>query len=224
MIPSKWLKTPLKSFRMLPNGPKCSWNSTELLSFFLKLLKRSQIFRQMFNATVTALKMPHKSSWILEKFQSGNSSAYNIILSDVLASASLLHWCQWYKYCPHKIFVQNSLLFVVESVFLRWRDQPSLGITGVRFYITPSCAFLIHSVQKLLQLLQTQNKSIEIVQYTEFLVTPKFGVLLRIRSNWAKHSEFTPKFGAPRLGHHFCSLNGWKILSRGWDMTKWRCL
>ena len=60
--------------------------------------------------------------------------------------------------------------------------------------------------------------------YAEFLVTPKFGVLLRIRSNWAKHSEFTPKFGAPRLGHHFCSLNGWKILSRSWDMTKWRCL
>ena len=58
----------------------------------------------------------------------------------------------------------------------------------------------------------------------EFLVTPKFGVLLRIRSNWAKHSEFTPKFGAPRLGHHFCSLNGWKILSRSWDMTKSRCL
>ena len=59
---------------------------------------------------------------------------------------------------------------------------------------------------------------------SEFLVTPKFGVLLRIRSNWAKHSEFTPKFGAPRLGHHFCSLNGWKILSRSWDMTKSRCL
>ena len=58
----------------------------------------------------------------------------------------------------------------------------------------------------------------------EFFVTPKFGVLLRIRSNWAKHSEFTPKFGAPRLGHHLCSLNGWKILSRSWDMSKWRCL
>ena len=58
----------------------------------------------------------------------------------------------------------------------------------------------------------------------EFLVTPKFRVLLRIRSNWAKHSEFTPKFGAPRLGQHFCSLNGLKILSRSWDMTKWRYL
>ena len=58
----------------------------------------------------------------------------------------------------------------------------------------------------------------------EFLVTPKFGVLLRIWSNWEKHSEFTPKFGAPRLGHHFCSLNGWKIFSRSLDMTKSRCL
>ena len=58
----------------------------------------------------------------------------------------------------------------------------------------------------------------------EFLVTLKFGVLLQIRSNWAKHSEFTPKLGAPRLGHHFCSLSGWKILSMSWDMTKWRCL
>ena len=62
------------------------------------------------------------------------------------------------------------------------------------------------------------------LQSSEFLVTPKFGVLLRIRSNWAKLSEFAPKFGAPRLGHQFCSLNGWKILSRSWDMTKWRCL
>ena len=60
--------------------------------------------------------------------------------------------------------------------------------------------------------------------WPEFLVTPKFGVLLRIRSNWAKNSEFAPKFGAPRLGQQFCSLNGWKILSRSWDMTKWRCL
>ena len=59
---------------------------------------------------------------------------------------------------------------------------------------------------------------------SEFLVTPKFGVLLRIRSNWAKHSEFTPQFRAPRPKHHFCSLNGWKIFSRSWDTTKWRCL
>ena len=41
----------------------------------------------------------------------------------------------------------------------------------------------------------------------------KHGVLLQILSFWAKHSEFTPKFGALRLGYHFCSLKGWKILS-----------
>ena len=52
---------------------------------------------------------------------------------------------------------------------------------------------------------------------SEFLVTPKLGVLLQILSFWAKHSEFTPKFGAPRLGHHFCSLKGWKILSGSWE-------
>ena len=52
---------------------------------------------------------------------------------------------------------------------------------------------------------------------SEFLVTPKLGVLLQILSFWAKHSELTPKFGAPRLGHHFCSLNGWKILSGSWE-------
>ena len=48
---------------------------------------------------------------------------------------------------------------------------------------------------------------------SEFLVTPKLGVLLQILGFWAKHSKLTPKFGAPRLGHHFCSLRGWKILS-----------
>ena len=52
---------------------------------------------------------------------------------------------------------------------------------------------------------------------SEFLVTPKLGVWLQILSFWAKHSEFTPKFGAPRLGYHFCSLKGWKILSGSWE-------
>ena len=33
-------------------------------------------------------------------------------------------------------------------------------------------------------------------------------------SEFSKHSEFTPKFVAHRLGHHFCSLNGLKILFR----------
>ena len=40
--------------------------------------------------------------------------------------------------------------------------------------------------------------------HLEFLVTPKFWVLLRIRSYWAKHSELTPILGAPRLGHQLC--------------------
>ena len=52
---------------------------------------------------------------------------------------------------------------------------------------------------------------------SEFLVTSKLGVLLQILSFWAKQSEFTPKFRAPRLGHHFCSLKGWKILSGSWE-------
>ena len=33
-----------------------------------------------------------------------------------------------------------------------------------------------------------------------------------------KHSDFTPKFGA--LRHYFCFLNGWKILSINWYITK----
>ena len=52
---------------------------------------------------------------------------------------------------------------------------------------------------------------------SEFLVTPKLGVWLQILSFWAKHSEFTPKFGAPRLGYHFCFLKGWTILSGSWE-------
>ena len=56
----------------------------------------------------------------------------------------------------------------------------------------------------------------------EFPSTPKFGVLLRIRSFSQKHSEFTPKFGVYRLWHWFCFLNGSKSLSGSWDMTKWR--
>ena len=54
---------------------------------------------------------------------------------------------------------------------------------------------------------------------SEFIVTPKIWLLLQIRSFWAKPSEFTLKFAAPRLGHHFYYLKGWKILSRSWDMT-----
>ena len=62
-----------------------------------------------------------------------------------------------------------------------------------------------------------------VVELAEFLATPKFWVWLLIRSNWAKHSECTTKSGAPRLGHHFCSLNDWKILSSSLDTTQWRC-
>ena len=56
-----------------------------------------------------------------------------------------------------------------------------------------------------------------VTKSSEFLVTPKLGVLLQILSFWAKHSEFTPKFRAPRLRYHFCSLKGWKILSWSWE-------
>ena len=52
---------------------------------------------------------------------------------------------------------------------------------------------------------------------SEFLVTQKLGVLLQILSFWAKHFKFTLKFGAPRLGYHFCSLKGWKIFSGSWE-------
>ena len=58
---SKWLKTPKKSFRMLPSGPKSSKNSTEFLYFFQKSSWKAQSFRKMYNATVAALKTPHKS-------------------------------------------------------------------------------------------------------------------------------------------------------------------
>ena len=51
--------------------------------------------------------------------------------------------------------------------------------------------------------------------WPEFLVNPKSGVV-------SKTVWFPSE--APRLGHHFCFLNSWKILSRGWDMTWWRCL
>ena len=57
----------------------------------------------------------------------------------------------------------------------------------------------------------------------EFLSTPKCRLLLRIRSNWAKPSKIN-SIWAPRLWDHFCSLNGWKILSRSWNVTKWKCL
>ena len=52
---------------------------------------------------------------------------------------------------------------------------------------------------------------------SEFLGTPNLGVLLQILSFWAKHSEFPPKFGAPRLRHHFCFFKGWNILSWSWE-------
>mgnify|MGYP007123596068 CR=1 FL=1 len=42
----------------------------------------------------------------------------------------------------------------------------------------------------------------------KFLVTPKFRVLLQIQSFQAKHPDFTPKFVAYRLGHHFFYLKG----------------
>ena len=35
-----------------------------------------------------------------------------------------------------------------------------------------------------------------------------------------KHSHFTPKCGAPRWRHHSGFLNGWKILSSNWYITK----
>jgi hypothetical protein len=51
----------LKSFRLLPNGPKSSQNSTEFLTFFLqKAPKKLPNFRKIYSATVAALKTPNK--------------------------------------------------------------------------------------------------------------------------------------------------------------------
>ena len=45
---SKWLKNTPKSFRMLPNGPKSSRNSTEFLSFFQKSSRKAPTFLEKF--------------------------------------------------------------------------------------------------------------------------------------------------------------------------------
>ena len=102
-------------------------------------------------------------------------------------------------------------------IFIRWNKRNFVNLTMIHFH------FLSYG-WTLSRVISRPRRSQGLLHEPEFLLTPKFRVLLQIRSNWAKHFEFAPKFEAPRLGHQFCSLNGWKILSRSWDMTKWRCL
>ena len=62
-----------------------------------------------------------------------------------------------------------------------------------------------------LELCQIFTSSIVTINW-DSLVTPKLGLLLRIQSFWAKHSEFTPKFGALRsqsCGHRMLVTQFW---------------